>query len=894
MSMDIYRKNACLLQLILQEAFFVDKLTFTNNLVLCYNKPTTDNNLSTMPAKKKTSTSKADSKAAEEVKTKKTKTTAILSKQKKAVNKAKKDSGAKKKPLVIFDQKPGIKKVKVGSSILKIKTTGKKSHHVVNLKNPSYGFENEAGAELTTQIPKSQLPKPPARIVPKRTNQPGIDFASKKNLFSKTKTRLSNPFTPKVKIKKVKSKPITAKRKEEIEDVFSAPKEIEDIFATPEDKKILGLVIPKGWYKPLGVFAIVAFVLILPFQAFSYYQELVETKEKVLFLTNEAINDLKSAQDYAISFDLNLANEQFSQAKQNFALAQKEVNQVNFVTTEILKIIPGQGDAVQAGLTLLSGGEMLSEVGQILSQTGNEFLASQSGDYYQALVNLKIGLKSGLDKFIEAKALIESVSASDLPKNNQTAFLQVLQTLPIIKKGLIESYDLNSAILKILGEKQWQRYLVIFTNNNELRGSGGFMGTFALVDIDRGEIKDMEIPGGGTYDIQGQLVPKVISPAPLHLINTRWEFQDSNWWPNFPDTAQKIQWFYQNAGGPSTEGVILMTASLMEKLLEVVGPIEMPEYGDRIITSENFTLETQKIVELEYDREENRPKQFLAELAPKLLEKVFALQGENFKDLIAVLQKGLNEKHLLLYFSDPSVQDIVLNLDWGGKLKDTEGDFLSVVHANIAGGKTDAVVTEIINHIAEVESDGSIINTVELIRTHNGIRGEDIFTGVQNNSYVRFYVPLGSTLLEASGFEKPDEKYFENPSDELTADLDLISIETDRFTDEVSGTDIHKESGKTVFGNWLQINPGETKKAMVKYRLPFKIIDQSQDTFYYSLLAQKQTGSKGSKLFSQLILNDQLKPLTKYPTTLTESGGNIEYNNELIMDQFYGVTLIAK
>ena len=670
---------------------------------------------------------------------------------------------------------------------------------------------------------------------------------------------------------------------------------IEDIFAPVPKRKSGGFSLPQNWYKPVGAFVLTCLLLILPFQAFSYYQYLQETKDNVLILTNDAINQLKEGQKYAISFELNSASQEFDQARQKFALAQNEISQINALTTEILKLIPGQGETVEAGLNLLESGEILAEVGQILTKAGNDFLNQSGDDYYVALEKLGTNLETGVNKFYEAKAIINRVDGNDLTPDHRVTFNQVLQTLPIIENSLTDLYTLNSAILKVLGQKQWQRYLLIFANNNELRGSGGFMGSFALLDIDRGNLKNLEVPSGGTYDVQGQLTPKVISPEPIHLINSRWEFQDANWWPDFPTTAQKIQWFYQNSWGASTDGVILITATMMSHLLSVLGPIEMPEY-ELTVTSDNFINTTQQIIREEREKESQAPKQIITDLAPKLLEKIFNLKGEEFKNLISVLQKGLNEKQLLIFFNDDWVENIILSLDWGGRIKETNGDFLSVVHTNLAGGKTDEVIAETIEHQVEVLDDGSIIDTIKLTRTHNGPKDGNVFTGVQNNSYVRFYVPSGSILIEAIGFEKPDKKYFDQPVEDLVPDIDLLNLETDRQFDQNSGTDIYKERDKTVFGNWLQLKPGETKQATIKYRLPFKLAQEGENTFYYSLLAQKQSGSRGSKLISTLKLNDSLKALAKYPLYLEEQneGKIIKFSSQLTTDQFYGVALITK
>jgi hypothetical protein len=670
--------------------------------------------------------------------------------------------------------------------------------------------------------------------------------------------------------------------------------EFEDIFAPPSSFKFSLFDVPRNWHRQLAVFCLTALVLVLPLQAFTYYQDLSQTQDRVLAATNEAIESLKLGQQAAVQLDWKDAAAKFTAAQSNFTSAQQEISGLNTLTSDLVKLIPGTGEQFEAGVNLLEAGKIIANIGNVLVADGQALFAGGGLDnYYQALVKFHDDLGVQIGEFSRAKQLIESVDANDLPSERREDFEAAQAFLPTVESGLHHVYQVNDAFLTMLGHEQWQRYLVVFLNNNELRGTGGFMGSFAMVDVDRGKIKNITIPGGGTYDIQGQLAAKVISPEPLHLINPRWEFQDANWWSNYPSSAKKTEWFYQKAGGPSVDGVISVTNTFMERLLEIFGPVDMPEYG-RTITAQNFTLETQKIVELEYDKKENRPKQFIADLAPIILDRIFSANSNQLQAIIAMLTQSLNERHVQVYFNSPQLQTLMTDFGWSGELKSTEGDFLSIIHANIAGGKTDGVIKERIDHIASVQSDGSIIDTVTLTRRHTGVARENIFTGVQNNSYVRFYVPMGSVLLSATGFKKPPATLFEKPSDDLQPDLDFESIESEHAVDGTTGTETYTENGKTVFANWLQLKPGEVQVSKISYRLPFRLLAKGENNYFYSLLAQKQAGSRRSEFFSTLQLNKFYKPLAKYPATLSADDTNVSFSSPLTTDQFYGVLLITE
>jgi len=234
---------------------------------------------------------------------------------------------------------------------------------------------------------------------------------------------------------------------------------------------------------------------------------------------------------------------------------------------------------------------------------------------------LRDNLSAILPDVAAASDKIYGVKIEAVPGDKQEAF-QILQgKLPQLVSGMKNLISVSDLLIKFLGDEMDKRYLVVFQNPGEIRPTGGFIGSLALVDFRRGEIKNMEVPGGGSYDFEGSLKERIVSPGPLRLVAARWQLQDANWFFDFPTSAQKIKWFYEKSGGPTVDGVIALNADLVADFLAIVGPIEMPEYG-KTISKENFIEEVQKSVELEYDKAENKPKQIIADMAPKLISKL--------------------------------------------------------------------------------------------------------------------------------------------------------------------------------------------------------------------------------------------------------------------------------
>ncbi|MBU0598586.1 DUF4012 domain-containing protein [Patescibacteria group bacterium] len=651
----------------------------------------------------------------------------------------------------------------------------------------------------------------------------------------------------------------------------------------------------RGWYKKLLVFVGVCVLVILPVYLVIFYEQAIEAKGRVLGISSEAYKDLKQAGLLAGESEFSLASENFSQATENFVAAQDQLNQVGSVVVNVTKIIPGQAKSAQH---LLEAGKSLGQVGSTLTSViskidslSQEADQSDNVSLTEYLTLVRTELNPAMAYLSSAADNLANVRIKDLPEEYQGDIAKAQSLLPQLKNGFANYISLADVMLEVLGHQTPKRYLLIFQNNRELRPTGGFIGSIAMVDINKGVIENLEVPGGGVYDVAGQLNEKIVAPKPLWLVNPHWNIQDANWFFDFPTSAEKIIWFFERAGRTSVEGVISLTPEVIENLFKAVGPVDMlADYGV-IVNEENFVREAQYWAEVAYDRDENKPKKFISDLMPKLLNKVFATEPETLLSVLNVFNQSLNNKDFLLYFNDEAVESKINELGWSGSIKETSKDYLSVVATNIAGGKTDHIIDQFVEHQADIQPDGSIINTVTVTRTHTG-NSLDFWEGSANVSYLRFYVPKGSEIIEVNGFTDIPSFRYTTPDEDAEQDIDLLEIETSSLIDERSQTRITNESGKTVFGNWLSLDPGETKSASIKYQLPFKIetsgIFKATDT--YSLLVQKQPGMANCFFASQVTV-DQSYDIIWHPSDLSIENNSVEYISDIDADKYFGFLL---
>ena len=644
-------------------------------------------------------------------------------------------------------------------------------------------------------------------------------------------------------------------------------------------------------------FVSLSLIIAILIGGFAFGAKGLRIKGKVLGTSQEGYSSLSSAIEEIKSQNYEASGLEFEKSYKKFSEASNDLDEMGKVFIEISKFFPFSSklssgkNLVEAGKHIATAGQSLNEIIKTTSTLKNPLSTDESQnvsllELFQSAKKEMATVNQELEKIQEN---INQVNIDDLPEDKKTQFLSLKEKLPGVVKITNDFLNNSEIFVDLLGGNGPRKYLFLFQNNQEMRATGGFIGSYGLMDIASGRIRNFFIDG--IFNPDGQLQDKIVPPKPIQKISAAWSLHDSNWFPDFPDSAKEAINFYEKTGGPTADGVITLTPTVMQKLLAITGPIEMKDY-DVTIDADNFIEKTQYEVEVDYDKEENKPKKILADLAPIILDKIFnARDTRSIAMIIQALSSGLSEKHILLYSENENLQKIISERGWSGEILANQKDYLSVINSNINGYKTDGVIDEEISHEAQIQSDGSIIDTTTITRHHNGGNYEYKWWNKVNADYMRVYVPLGSKLLEVSGQTRETN----TPPLDYNAlgfkkDPLVENEEKQMLIDENSGTRIYEESGKTVFANWTYVSPQETMTLKYKYLLPFKIIlEENKPVNSYSLLAQKQSGSIGSKFISNVTFPRDYNVEWNYPENVKNKNSELKFETKLDIDRFVGL-----
>lgn len=378
----------------------------------------------------------------------------------------------------------------------------------------------------------------------------------------------------------------------------------------------------------------------------------------------------------------------------------------------------------------------------------------------------------------------------------------------------------------LLGIDSTRSYLVLFQNDTELRPTGGFLTAYSTMKVDKAkfeptasnDIYNLDLKYTATLPVPGPIAKHISQP---YSISKTLRLRDMNWSPDFYESMKIFLPEAQKAGVGKVDGIIAVDTKVLVNLLDVIGSIGVPGFGnfsskiDPACNCASVIYELEKFADVEgpivwfngkivfQPKNADNRKKIIGPLMNSILANAMGQPKEKLPALFEALFKSLNEKHVLFYLTDTKAQAAAEAFGMAGRIKDyPNGDYLHINDANLAGRKSNLYVTQEVDQKYEIVN-GEIVKTVTI--TYKNPAKEDGWLNTVLPDWVRIYVSKGSRLIAAEGLEEKAEPY--------------------------------EDLGKTVFAGFFELRPEGVAKVTFKYAIPIKA---SKD---FKILIQKQPGT---------------------------------------------------
>ncbi len=481
-------------------------------------------------------------------------------------------------------------------------------------------------------------------------------------------------------------------------------------------------------------------------------------------------------------------------------------------------------------------------------------------------------LDSASAKVDAASANLDHVTPDVLPEQLKSKLTTAREAIRKLQTVLAATKEKIPVLMKMLGQRYMHRYLVLLQNDAEARPTGGFIGSYLLVDMNDGYITKTEFHD--IYETDGQLKEDIPAPEDIASITKNWRMRDSNYSPDFAISAEKAAWFLQKEKGPSVDSVIAVNQNFIAKLFDLAGPVQL-EGLKAPLTKENYQVIISYLVESKLSGNDD-PKKILRSFIPAFQKQLMA--SRDMGKIIRMAVDALKERDIIMYSRDAEIQNLFDEMGFSGRVIRTkpQEDFLQVISTSIGGNKSDLYIQQKILHNTVIAKDGTVTDEVTITRKHTWTTEElarwktiirdfgysEISKTVQfilgsgnNKSYIKVYVPQGAKLINTLG-----------------VDEDKVAVRSD------------EEIQKSYFMFALDLPAGEEKSVTLSYQLPVKLAIPTADT--YRFFAQRQPGIVLSTLEKNVIVQPGLKIYQSFPKNVLPQGNTLKQTVQMENDTY--------
>jgi len=422
-----------------------------------------------------------------------------------------------------------------------------------------------------------------------------------------------------------------------------------------------------------------------------------------------------------------------------------------------------------------------------------------------------------------AKQHIDKINPNRYPKKYKEQISLIKNQFDGFSSLFIDAKPIIKNLPDIFGKDKEKTYFVLFQNDKERRATGGFLTFYAIFKVKDGKIRVVE--SNDIYSLDETIYHPKAPPEILTYHKDVYKFflRDSNLSPDVPTSVSLFESLYKKSSKRIYyDGIIFIDSKVLVDLLEI--------FGDTQVSGVNFSANIDRrcdcpqVIYTLFDMvdrptpyiRENR-KGILGDLMYALLYKALGFSPSKYWGILAqTMFDNLKQKHIILYFTDSSLQEAAEKVNFAGQIIDFSSDYLHINGVNFAGAKSNMFVKEKIT--SKTFFEGGKIKREVVIEYRNPYPHSDcnlerggLCLNAPLRNWVRLYVPKGSKLINFSGSEKEVKTY--------------------------------EDLGKTVFEGFLRVNPLGKAKVFVSYYLPDSIKKEN-----YRLLLQKQPGVQDQQI----------------------------------------------
>jgi len=341
--------------------------------------------------------------------------------------------------------------------------------------------------------------------------------------------------------------------------------------------------------------------------------------------------------------------------------------------------------------------------------------------------------------------------------------------LPLIQNAIGQAEAFLAVAPQVLGIGTPAYYLVEILDSSELRPGGGFIGNYGIATLSGGRFVSARVVDTYLLDRAFERTHRIPFPPAYSWFNLahKWGLRDSNLDADFPTSALNGETHYAKEGGKRPlAGVIAITPALIEHMLALTGPIQVPEYHETV-TAQNLMdrIHYHQLIEdaakggdvPSADGYSSVRKHFTALLGKYFLARLHALPGSTFPKLLQILINSVHSKDIQLYFNASAAEKLLQFYHFDDSIQSPAGDGIFVVDANISPSKANKYLITTVKDQVSIDQAGNVKHHT-IIKFTWTVSGPppNFYGSALYRAYVRVYMPVNSVLRTQVGWVPKD------------------------------------------------------------------------------------------------------------------------------------------
>lgn len=472
--------------------------------------------------------------------------------------------------------------------------------------------------------------------------------------------------------------------------------------------------------------------------------------------------------------------------------------------------------------------------------------------------------KSKISKIFIVTSVVAIIAGSFI-------FIGIKYKNTVVKKAteISESYQVGRYFL---GFEKPLKILILFQNNAEVRHGGGFIGTVGFVEISNGHIESRPIRSVYYYDHPAD-DPNYFLETTRGIngqLETRsYTLRDSGQNMSWPSNAQRAKKIFFQEANEKADVVLGITPELLKHLLNFTGPVYLADYNKEV-SSGNLLESIQLEVESGKDKHARKdPKSVLTSVANVLVQKISSKNIFELISLLASTQDLFNRRQIVVYSSQPAIQNYLDKERLSGSFVSFSGDYLQISERSLSGTKTGPFIERSINRQTKIKEDGSAEIHLSLSRKH--LAKENLY---------KYFDPVFNGYKYLVGFDEIEGKIAIPKKSKI-----LYSSSQLNLVDRESHYDIYSYIIRTDLDSESALN--------ISYETPYS--NYLGPTLRYGSFTQMPVGNFGFKLKDCIIAPADYNYISSNIDNISRVAGNeVCYDAYINKDQSLEVNYAKK